>query len=362
MKNFTRVLTLMLALTMVIGMFTMPASAAANDYSCSGYSDCTADGSQIYIITKDCPIREEANNKGAVYAYAQKGQLIAVKRVFWTIKMTRWCEISTGNGKPLYIHIGNCEPEVHSFITLVENDNGSVEFCAICGVAKAIADGKTATCDFTCVADQAVFGSFSDYNPSFTSVLAQIAVGEFLGPIADGRDLVGDIMKGEPGWMIGMDLVAFIPIIGALKYADEIAIFGKHGDELTVGARNMGNLASVGKYSKKIIWGLWDDYDKVLVNGIEYAQIGNYKYTRHAVEEFLNPSIQTNLIRGVEHSRGVPPSFVNWILTEGRELGTTRVVKESIVNGVKRVTYANGSLWVTVENGDTVITIFTKGK
>ena len=355
-----------LAIVMVLctmGNLAVPAFAAENDYTCSDYTDCTANGSEIYIIVKDgCPIREEAHNKGKIVARAEAGQLIAVKRVFWTIKMTRWCEIETDSGKSLYVHIDNVEPEVHSFITLLSNDNGSVEFCAICGVARAEADGKTAVCDFTCVADQTIRGSFSDYNPSFAGILGQIAAGEFLGPIADGRDLVGDIMNGEPSWIIAMDLVAFLPIIGALKYSDEIAILGKNGDELAIGAKNVGNIVGASHRSKKIFWGMWEDYDKVWVNGKEYAQIGDFKYTEHAVSEFLNPSIQTNQIRGVEHSRGVPPSYVNWMLTEGRELGTTRVVKEEIKDGIKRITYANGSLWVSVENGDTVVTIITKSK
>lgn len=361
MKNtMKRMLALMLVLCTMVSM-TIPTYAAENDYSCSDYTDCTANGSEIYIVTKDgCPIREEPHNKGKVYARAEKGQLLAVKRVFWTVKMTRWCELETDTGKSLYIHIDNCKPEVHSFITLLENDNGYVEYCAICGVAKAVADGESAMCDFTCVADQTLKGSFSDYNPSFASVLGQIIAGEVLGPFADGRDLVGDIMNGEPGWIIAMDLVAFFPIIGALKYSDEIAILGKNGDEIAFGARNAGNMANVGKKSEKIIWGMWDDYDKVWANGREYAQIGDYKYTEHAVSEFLNPSIQTNQIKDVEHSRGVPPSYVNWMLTEGRELGTTRVVKEEIKDGAKRITYANGSLWVSVENGDTVVTIITK--
>lgn len=361
MKNITmRMIALVLVLCSIIGL-GVPAYAAENDYSCSNYTDCTANGTEIYIVTKDgCPIREEPHNKGKIYARAEKGQLLAVKRVFWTIKMTRWCELKTDTGKSLYIHIDNCAPEVHSFITLLENDTGYVDYCAICGVAKAVVNSEAAMCDFTCVADQTLKGSFSDYNPSFASVLGQIIAGEVMGPVADGRDLVGDIMNGEPGWIVAMDLVAFIPIIGALKYSDEIAILGKNGDEIALGARNAGDIASVGKKSEKIIWGTWDDYDKVWVNGEEYAQIGDYKYYKHAVDEFLNPSIQTNQINGVEHSRGVPPSFVNWMLTEGRELGTTRVVKEEIKNGAKRVTYANGSLWVSVENGDTVVTIMTK--
>lgn len=364
MKNsiILRMLAIIMVLCTMVNL-AVPAFAAENDYTCSDYTDCTANGSEIYIITKDgCPIREEAHNKGKIVARAEAGQLIAVKRTFWTVKMTRWCQIETDSGKSLYVHIDNVEPEVHSFITLLSNDNGSVEFCAICGVARAEADGKTAVCDFTCVADQTIRGSFSDYNPSFAGILGQIAAGELLGPIADGRDLVGDIMNGEPGWIIAMDLVAFLPIIGALKYSDEIAVLGKNGDEIAIGAKNVGNIAGASHRSKKIFWGMWEDYDKVLVNGKEYAQIGDFKYTEHAVSEFLNPSIQTNQINGVEHSRGVLPSYVNWLLTEGRDLGVTRVVSEEIRDGAKHTTYVNGTLKVIVMDDEIVKTIITMKK
>lgn len=227
---------------------------ADDDYTCSNYYDCTADGAEIYIITKDnCPIREEPNNNGKIVARAQCGQLISVKRVFWTVKMTRWCEIAMSNGDSLYIHIDNCKPETHDYVTLLENDNGFVEYCRICGVAKAVASGKTAACDFTCVTDQAVKGSFSDYNPSFMSILGQIAAGELLGPIADARDLVGDILNGEPGWVIAMDLAAFLPLVGAAKYADEIAILGKNTDDINKVTKYADEITLGGKYADKIV-------------------------------------------------------------------------------------------------------------
>lgn len=248
-----KIVSLILVFALTLGCAPARVFAAEDGYTCSDYSECTADGAEIYIITKDgCPIREEPHNAGKIVARAQRGQLISVKRVFWTIKMTRWCEIAMNNGDSLYIHIDNCEPEIHNYITLLENDNGSIDYCAICGVAKAVAEGKTAVCDFTCVLDQSVKGSFSDYNPSFAAILGQIVVGEVLGPIADSRDLVGDIMNGEPGWIIAMDLAAFLPLVGALKYSDEIAILGKNTDDITQTVKYADEIALGGKYVGEI--------------------------------------------------------------------------------------------------------------
>lgn len=335
------------------------------DYTCSAYDECTINGAQIFIITKDnCAIRKEAHNKGEIVARGKLGQLVSVNRVFQTEKNTRWCEINViGSNEKLYCFIENCTPHSeHSYINILTTDNGYVDFCAVCGVAKAVAEKQTVTCGLTCIGDQAVKGSFSSYDPTLESVIAQIIVGEIpgVGTLADARDLVGDIMNGESAWIIAADIAALLPLIGAVKYADELSIIAKNSDELSNGIKYSDEAASVAKRSNNIHWGKWEDYKKVRVNGKEYAQIGDYKYTEHAVSEFLNPSIQTNQIKGVEHSRGVPPSYVNWILTEGRKLGTTKIVEERIVNGAKRVTYANGTLCVSVENGDTVITIFTK--
>lgn len=353
MKNtMKRMLALMLVLCTMVSM-AIPAYAAENNYTCSDYTDCTANGSEIYIVTKGgCPIREEPHNKGKIYARAEKGQLLAVKRVFWTIKMTRWCEIETDSGKSLYVHIDNVEPEVHDFISLLSNNNGSVEFCTICGVAKAEAGGKSAVCDFTCVADQAVKGSFSDYNPSFTSVMAQIVAGEVLGPIADGRDLVADIMNGESGWIIAMDLVAFFPIIGALKYSDEIAILGKNADELSFVARN----ADEAKAMNYLPWGRWEDYDKVMRDGQEYVKLGDFYYSHHAVDEFTPAYIKSNRINGVEHSRGISPTYVNYMITEGVTEGVT-LVKPAKYGCMS---YTNG-IFEIIMDGDVVVTIKRMG-
>lgn len=234
-KYFIRFVSLILALVMVIGM-VIPASAA--DYTCSDYIDCTEDGAEIYTIVKNnCPIRKEPHNKGKIVARGETGQLISVKRVFLTKKMSLWCEISLNNGSSLYIHIDNCKPHTHSFTTLVQTDIGNVDYCSECGIAKAEAYGKTATCDLTCVADQTIKGSFSEYDPSFAGIIGQMIAGELTGPLADGRDLAGDILNGEPGWVIAMDMIAFLPIVGLAKYADEVVIFGKHTDDIARAAK-----------------------------------------------------------------------------------------------------------------------------
>ncbi|MBR3973505.1 MAG: hypothetical protein IKJ99_06105 [Oscillospiraceae bacterium] len=384
-KMFSRITAFVLMCAIFVSC-CVPAVSAAG-YSCSDYSQCTENGGEVYMITKpNCAIRKEAHNKGEIVARGQVGDLISVNRVFWTPKLTRWCEINViGSNEKLYIYIENCEPHtVHHYISLLSTDNGYVDFCAVCGVAVAVAEGEVAGCDLTCVADQAVKGSFSDYNPTFTSVVAQIVAGEIpgVGTVADARDLIGDIMNGEEAWVIAADMVAFLPLIGALKYSDEIAILAKNSDEIGAGLKHSDNFGSGFKYTNEvtnaakkadgIFWGKWSDYEKVTINGKEYAKIGDFNYTEHAVSEFLNPSIETNQILRidpvtgkrsyVEHSRGIPTGFVNFVLTEGVELGTTKVSPEYVdaITGAVRRKYTSGTLEVVVEEGNIVVTIFSK--
>lgn len=151
-----------------------------------------------------------------------------------------------------------------------------------------------------------------------------------------------------------------------MKYTDEIGLLTKNADEIVSATKHGETITDTSKY---IPWGKWEDYKKVVVNGEECAQIGDFYYRKHAVEEFLNPSIETNLQVAinpngkkswVEHSRGVPPSYVDWMLTEGVENGTTIIGQPYIRNGGTHVKYTNGSLEVVLREGKIVYTIFTK--
>lgn len=346
MKNsiILRMLAIIMVLCTMVNL-AVPAFAAENDYTCSDYTDCTANGSEIYIITKDgCPIREEAHNKGKIVARAEAGQLIAVKRTFWTVKMTRWCQIETDSGKSLYVHIDNVTPEVHNMVTLMENDKGNVDFCTVCGFCSATANSGTKTCNLACVASQAFFGTMSEYDSSFWGVVAQIALGEvpWVGTVADVRDLIGDLLNGESLGVLAMDCVGLLPLVGALKYADELSFVAKNADEVSA--------------MKYLPWGAWDDYDKVMRDGHEYVKLGDFYYSHHAVDEFTPAYIKSNRINGVEHSRGISPTYINYIISEGVSEGVTLVKQAK--NGC--TSYTNG-IFEIIMDGDVVVTIKRMG-
>ncbi len=117
------------------------------------------------------------------------------------------------------------------------------------------------------------------------------------------------------------------------------------------------------------MWGRWKDYNKVNVNGTEYAQIGDRLYTRHAVDR-MQPSgmryqggkldggdVSASRIFDVDqkdYGRSISPNFVEDIIKQGN-------YETQIVNGIERQVWSSGSVKVVTENqGKTVITILTK--
>ena len=219
-----------------------------------------------------------------------------------------------------------------------------MDFCSVCGVAKAVAENQAVTCGLTCIADQTVKGSFSSYDPTIVSVIAQIIVGEIpgVGTFADARDLVGDIMNGESAWVIAADVVALFPLVGAVKFADELSFVARNADEA--------------KSLKYLPWGRWEDYDKVVRDGQEYVKLGDFYYSHHAVDEFTPAYIKSNKINGVEHSRGISPTYINYILTKGVEDGVTLV--QQARDGC--MSYTNG-IFEIIMDGDKVVTIKRMG-
>lgn len=224
------------------------------NFVCVDYESCTSNGSKIYIITEDnCPIREQSNSLGRVASRARKGQLISVKRVFWTWRLTRWAELNVpGSDKPYYIYIGNCEEHIiHEFVEAVTTDAGKISYCVVCGVALAETQNKTVSSELLSIGEQVLLGSFSDEQASFISIAAQISVSEipYVGAAADLRDVIGDIMTGQSAEVIVLDSLALAPFVAMFKSVDEIVLITKNQDELLAAFKKTGKLADIGKYT-----------------------------------------------------------------------------------------------------------------
>lgn len=118
-------------------------------------------------------------------------------------------------------------------------------------------------------ANQSLKGNYYDGDFTWEGLVGEIIVGELpiVGQIADVRDVIADFQNWEWSWMhalqTGMDLVGVIPIIGALKYTDElVSTARKTGKVLDAGsvtktnkllkqADNVDDVVDVGKKTLK---------------------------------------------------------------------------------------------------------------
>lgn len=109
--------------------------------------------------------------------------------------------------------------------------------------------------------------------------------------------------------------------------------------------------------SGKILWGTWDDYAKVVVNEQDYAVVGQRLYSKHAVDRiqpsgssYRNGSKIISASGGGDYGRGVPPSYIEYVL--------------SSVSGVKQAngnySYISGTLQVIINDFGAVVTVITK--
>jgi RHS repeat-associated protein len=102
----------------------------------------------------------------------------------------------------------------------------------------------------------------------------------------------------------------------------------------------------------KVLWGSWNDYDHVTVDGNEYADVGGRLYTRHAVDR-MQPSGLGKVAGGVQ-GRSISPNFVNDVIEHPESVDP---VKGPL--GQSRLSYVSGSVQVITENG-IVVTIITR--
>ena len=101
--------------------------------------------------------------------------------------------------------------------------------------AHTIVDQKCTKCGYSTksygqvVVEQSILGDFSE-DVNVGGIAGQIIVGEipFVGFVADVRDL----LASENIVDVGVNLVGFIPLVGSLKYSDEVYTVVKHADDI----------------------------------------------------------------------------------------------------------------------------------
>ena len=119
--------------------------------------------------------------------------------------------------------------------------------------------------------------------------------------------------------------------------------------------------------SNKLLWGKWDDYKHITIDGNEYAEIGDRFYTRHAVARMQPSGMRySNVSAGgrvkasriidageLDYGRSISPNYIEDIINRG-------TISTQQVKGVERTVYSSGSVDViTEQKGKIVITIKT---
>lgn len=101
-----------------------------------------------------------------------------------------------------------------------------------------------------------------------------------------------------------------------------------------------------------IPWTSWPNYPKVVQGGREYAQVGNRRYTRHAVDR-MQPSGLGAPAGASGPGRSISPNFVEDVLTNSRGVS----VKGP--NGEPRMSFESGTVQVITES-NIVVTVITR--
>ena len=87
--------------------------------------------------------------------------------------------------------------------------------------------------------NQLVYGNYTD-DVTILGTGAQVLTGVLgIDLPADIRDISADLKNGDVG-MLAIDTVALLPVVGSLKYGDEVATLLKNGDEVTAAIKGAG--------------------------------------------------------------------------------------------------------------------------
>ena len=112
-----------------------------------------------------------------------------------------------------------------------------------------------------------------------------------------------------------------------------------------------------GSDSNKLYWGSWDEYEHIILDGQEYAKIGDRLYSWHAVER-MQPSrnlfgsnvYQASACTSNNYGRSVAPKYIEDVISNSKP-----IIQE---NG--NLSYILGSLQVITNSRGNVVTVITK--
>jgi hypothetical protein len=104
-------------------------------------------------------------------------------------------------------------------------------------------------------------------------------------------------------------------------------------------------------------WGHWGDLEKITHNGREYAAVDNRLFTQHAVEHMAPRALGSAPGRNAVLGRGVPPSVVESVITNGQLVSET----VSASGATRQVWLSDGVQVVTEQAGRIIVTVMRVG-
>lgn len=95
---------------------------------------------------------------------------------------------------------------------------------------------------------------------------------------------------------------------------------------------------------------MWGEYDKVVLEGREYARIGERLWTRHAVERTYPRRWGTpaGAPPGTGPGRAIAPNLVEDVIQKGSQ-------RTVVVRGVERTIHTSGTVEVITEHGGRIV-------
>lgn len=122
---------------------------------------------------------------------------------------------------------------------------------------------------------------------------------------------------------------------------------------MRLGIKEASTIGDMAEGTGKALWGSWNDYEHVEVDGQTYAKVGDRLYSMHAVDR-MQPSWNRFghqvTTAGGDYGRNVSPNYVSEVIGNSKGL-----LQE---NG--NYSHTLGSLQVIVNKFGAVVTIITK--
>ena len=121
--------------------------------------------------------------------------------------------------------------------------------------------------------NQITLGNFTEY-VTLLGTIGQILLGIFdVDILCDIRDLIADFDKlgtdeKVPIWQWGLDIIALLPVIGAVKYTDEAAVLFKQADKIGNSEKYIDELDELMKHA--------DEFSDVGKNADEAGEVSKY--------------------------------------------------------------------------------------